>query len=313
MLTLEVFSLVTRSLVFIKKNRPGSSLSGNVLGNIGSMQLDSASESRKGTSMGYQYVVYEKKGHIAYVTINRPEVMNALHYDTNVELSDAFDDFKQDDECWIAIITGAGNRAFSAGNDLKATAVATARGEKLPALDEHVRFGGITGSFVCDKPIIAAVNGIALGGGFEIALAADLIIAAEHARFGLPEPRVGLIAAAGGVHRLPQQIPLKQAMGMLLTGRQITAQDAYRLGLINEVVPAEDLMAAAERWANEILECSPLSVRLTKEAALSGLIYSVEEAMRLDLPRLHRLLISQDFVEGPKAFAEKRKPNWKGR
>jgi enoyl-CoA hydratase/carnithine racemase len=261
--------------------------------------------------MSYQYATYEKKGHIAYVTLNRPEVMNALHYDANVELQEIFNDFKQDDEAWVAILTGVGNRAFSAGNDLKATAAATARGEKFSG--KSVPFGGITSGFVCDKPIIAAVNGVALGGGFEIALACDLIIAAEHARFGLPEPRVGLIAGAGGVHRLPQQIPLKQAMGMLLTGRQISAQEAYRLGLVNEVVPGEELMAAAEQWANEILECSPLSVRLTREAALNGLNSPVEEAMQQDRPLLQRLLTSQDFVEGPKAFAEKRKPHWTGR
>ena len=261
--------------------------------------------------MSYQYVIYEKKEHIAYVTINRPEVMNALHYDANVELSQVFNDFKQDDEAWVAIYTGAGQKAFSAGNDLKATAAANARGEKPTLL--LVPFGGITSGFECDKPIIAAVNGFALGGGFEIALACDLIITAEHASFGQPEPRVGLIAGAGGVHRLPAQIPLKQAMGLLLTGRQITAQEAYRLGLVNEVVPAAELMASAERWANEILECSPLSVQLTKEAALSGLSLPVEEAMRQDRPRLERLLTSQDFVEGPKAFAEKRKPRWTGR
>ena len=115
------------------------------------------------------------------------------------------------------------------------------------------------------------------------------------------------------MHRLPAQIPLKQAMGMLLTGRQITAQEAYRLGLVNEIVPAAQLMAAAERWANEIMECSPLSVRLTKGAVLSGLNLPVEEAMRQDLPRLQRLFSSQDFVEGPKAFAEKRKPHWTGK
>jgi enoyl-CoA hydratase/carnithine racemase len=261
--------------------------------------------------MSYQFTIYEKKGHIAYITINRPQVMNALHYAANIELNEIFNDFKQDDESWVAILTGAGERAFSAGNDLKATAEATARGEQSQG--NKLPFGGITRDFACNKPIIAAVNGFALGGGFEIALAADIIIAAEHARFGLPEPRVGLIAGAGGVHRLPQQIPLKLAMGMLLTGKQITAQEAYRFGLVNEVVPAAELMATAERWANEILECSPLSVRLTKEAALSGLTYTVDEALQRDQPLLQRLLSSEDFVEGPKAFAEKRKPRWTGR
>jgi enoyl-CoA hydratase/carnithine racemase len=260
--------------------------------------------------MDYQYVIYEKKGHIAYVTINRPEVMNALHHDANVELSQIFNDFKQDDEAWVAILTGAGQKAFSAGNDLKATAAESARGEK-PTLD--VPFGGITSGFECDKPIIAAVNGFALGGGFEMALACDLIIAVEQARFGQPEPRVGLIAGAGGAHRLPAQIPLKQAMGMLLTGKQITAQEAYRVGLVNEIVPAAELMAAAERWANEIMECSPLSVRLTKEAVLAGRSLPIEEAIRQDAPRLQRIFASQDFIEGPKAFAEKRKPRWTGR
>jgi enoyl-CoA hydratase/carnithine racemase len=223
---------------------------------------------RRDNLANYQYVLYEKKGHIASVTINRPEVMNALHADANIELSEVFTDFKEDDNTWIAILTGAGERAFSAGNDLKATAVATARGESMAAraaTDRPVYFGGVVG-LQCNKPIIAAVNGVAAGGGFEIALACDLIIAAEHARFALPEPRVGLVAGAGGMHRLPQQLPLKLAMGLLLTGKWLSAQDAARYGLVNEVVPAEQLMATAERWASEILECSPLSVRLTKES-----------------------------------------------
>jgi enoyl-CoA hydratase/carnithine racemase len=261
----------------------------------------------------YQYILYEKKGHIAYITINRPEVMNALHYAANVELHEIFNDFKQDDDAWIAILTGAGQKAFSAGNDLKATAAASARGEKIPISDKAAPFGGITSGFTCDKPIIAAVNGVAVGGGFEIALATDLIIAAEHARFGFPEPRVGLIAGAGGVHRLPQQIPLKQAMAMLLTGRQINAQEALSFGFVNEVVAATELMTAAERWANTILECSPLCIRLTKRAALSGLGHTVEEAMQQDQPILKELLSSEDFIEGPKAFAEKRKPHWTGK
>src|SRR5689334_3488639 len=256
--------------------------------------------------MAFEFVRYEKRNRIAYVTINRPEVMNALHPPANEELARVWDDFAADPETWVAILTGAGDRAFSAGNDLKWTAQ-----HGVPRMPEG-GFGGIVAREIW-KPLIAAVNGVALGGGLEIALACDVIIAAETARLGLPEPRVGLMAAAGGVHRLPRHVPLKIAMGMILTGRQLSAAEAARIGLVNEVVPPGQLRATAERWAKEILECSPLAVQASKQAALQGLGKPVGEAMTAHYPLVQKLFTSEDVVEGPRAFAEKRKPVWKGR
>jgi dehydration protein DpgD len=256
--------------------------------------------------MQLEFVRYEKRNRIAWVTIQRPEVMNALHPPANEELARVWDDFAADAETWVAILTGAGDRAFSAGNDLKWTAT-----HGMPRMPPG-GFGGIVSRELW-KPLIAAVNGVALGGGLEIALACDIIIASETARFGLPEPRVGLIAAAGGVHRLPRHVPLKIAMGMMLTGRHVTAAEAARIGLVNEVVPPGELHRAAERWANEILECSPLSVQASKQAALQGLGRPLAEAMAAQYPLVQKLFTSEDVVEGPRAFAEKRKPVWKGR
>jgi enoyl-CoA hydratase/carnithine racemase len=262
--------------------------------------------------MSYDHVIYEKRGHVAYVTLDRPERMNALDRHSHAELIEIFDDFERDPDAWVAIVTGAGDRAFCAGNDLKATAEASANGETR--VDSTARFGAITRGYHCPKPLIAAVNGVAAGGGFEIALACDIVIAADRARFGLPEPRVGLIAGAGGIHRLSRQIPLKHAMGMLLTGRLVTAGEGHRLGFVNEVVPAAELMPAAERWASQILECSPLLVQLTKESARDGFGLPVDDALARDWEhRIPRMLASDDYVEGPKAFAEKRKPVWTGR
>jgi enoyl-CoA hydratase/carnithine racemase len=258
--------------------------------------------------MEFKFVKYEKQDHLAYITFNRPEVMNALHPPCHVEMERIWDDFVGDKNLWVAIVTGAGEKAFSAGNDLKYTA--EHRGEPLAMAKGG--FAGITARFDITKPIIAAVNGFALGGGFEIALASDIIIAADHARFGLPEPRVGLMAAAGGVHRLPRHIPLKIAMGMMLTGRHITAQQALQYGIANEVVALKDLRSAAERWAAEIMECSPLSVQASKEAAFGGLGMPLEEALKKNFPATSKLFRSKDVVEGPVAFAQKRKPQWKG-
>jgi enoyl-CoA hydratase/carnithine racemase len=258
--------------------------------------------------MQLEFIRYEKRNRIAYVTINRPEVMNALHPPANQELSQVWDDFVADPDAWVAILTGAGERAFSAGNDLKWTAQ-----HGLPRMPAKGGFGGIVARDDIWKPLIAAVNGVALGGGLELALACDLIVAAETARLGLPEPRVGLMAAAGGVHRLPRQVPLKIALGMMLTGRPVSAAEAARVGLVNEVVSQAGLMAAAERWAGEILECSPLSVQASKQAALQGLAKPVLEAMTTHYPLAQKLFTSEDVVEGPRAFAEKRKPVWKGR
>ena len=269
--------------------------------------------------MSYEFVLYEKKGRIGYVTLNRPEVMNSLHAACHVELGEIFDSIAADPEIWVAIITGAGDRAFSAGNDLKATAAAS-RAENVDDSQKSGLgpsgtggFGGITSRHDFTKPIIAAVNGWAMGGGCEIALAADIIVASENAQFGLPEPRVGLIAAAGGVHRLPRQIATKKAMGMILTGKAIDAKTALDWGLVNEVVPLPDLMATSERWASEIIACSPLSVRASKEASMKGLDLPLERAIGERYPSVDVLMGSEDLIEGPRAFAEKRDPQWKGR
>ncbi len=257
----------------------------------------------------YTFCQVERDGRLLIITIDRPEVMNALHRPASFELEQAFDQFAADPDLWVAILTGAGERAFCAGNDLKYQAAGN--DTTLPPSG----FGGLTARFDLTKPVIAAVNGLAMGGGFELALACDVLIAAESALFALPEPKVGLAATAGGLLRLPRQIPLKHAMGMILTGRRVTAAEGLAFGFVNEVTAPGQALAVARRWADEILDGSPMSVRASKQIVYHGLDRPLEEAYRTQraLPAAAALYASEDRKEGPRAFAEKRKPRWTGR
>ena len=254
-----------------------------------------------------EFCLVEKKDHIMTVRINRPDRLNALHPPGNAELGEVFDDFAADDDMWVAIITGEG-RGFSAGNDLRYQAEG---GDRVPM---PRGFGGLTSRFDLHKPVIAAVNGVSMGGGFEIALACDLIIASEKAMFALPEPKVGLAALAGGLNRLPRQIGPKRALGMILTGRHVSPEEGKELGFVNEVVPHDELMDAAMRWANLILECAPLSIRASKDVVYKSLdSASLQDSMEAQYDSVKAMVGSEDFVEGPKAFSEKRPPNWQGK
>jgi len=260
-------------------------------------------------------VIYSKQGRVAYVTLNRPHVLNAMNLLTHERLAEIWDDFEADDELWLAVLSGAGDRAFCVGQDLKDLASSLREGGTQPSSFGSLGKPGwprLTERFDLSKPIIAKVQGFALGGGFELALACDIIVAADNAVFGLPEARLGLISGAGGVFRLTRQLSFKTAMGYLLSGRRMPAERAYELGLVNEIVPAEQLDQATDRWIADILSCAPLSVRAIKQVALASATLPLDEAFTTQYSWENKRMSSEDAKEGPIAFSEGRPPNWRG-
>lgn len=260
-------------------------------------------------------VRYEKKDHVARVTLDRPEVLNAMDLRTHEELAEIWDDVEADDEIRVAVLAGAGDRAFSVGQDLKERDRLSAAGAAPTTFGSRGQAGHprLTDRFTLSKPVVARVHGYALGGGFELALACDLVVASTDAVFGLPEVGLGLIPGAGGVFRLPRQLPQKTAMGYLLTGRRMDAATALRYGLVNEVVPVEELDACVASWTADLVRGSPLSIRAIKEAAAVSLDLPLESAFTHTYVWEERRRRGDDAVEGVRAFTEKRAPVWTGR
>ncbi len=257
-------------------------------------------------------VIYDKAGHVATVTLDRPDALNAINPTMNDELIRVWAEVRDDPEVWIAILTGAGDKAFCAGADLKELIPELARRARQGSLEEF-NFGGITRGFETWKPLIAAVNGYALAGGTELALACDIRIAAETARFGQPEVRWAIIPGAGGTQRLPRAIGMSAALEIMLSGRQLEAEEALRLGLVHKVVPAGEALAEAHRVAEALLANGPLALRAVKQAVLRGQDLPLAQGLNLELELFAEVLRSDDAIEGPRAFAEKRPPRYQAR
>lgn len=255
-------------------------------------------------------VRYEVEGHIATITIDRPNAFNSIDLETWAAFSETTGRLEEDSEAWIGIVTGAGNRAFSAGADLRST---IPRMLDDPDHNPYAAPPTIMRGQTVTKPLIAAVNGLALGGGLEVALACDLRVASEKARFGAPEVTLGLIPGWGGTQRLPRQLPWTVAARILLTGQPISAQEALQVGLVNAVVPAEDVMAEAHRLAETLLKCGPLALRAAKRAMVEGYHMPLEEGLALEERLFNSLAYTEDIREGLAAFSEKRPPQYKAK
>jgi crotonobetainyl-CoA hydratase len=253
----------------------------------------------------------EVKDHVARVTIDRPDVLNAIDAASERELQAIWSEIERNRDVRCVVLTGGGERAFSTGADMKGGSGAS--GLEYWAMSRPGGFGGIALRETLDVPVIARVNGHAVGGGFEMVLGCDIIVAAENASFGLPEARVGRMPLDGGMTLLQRQVPFHLAMGLLLTGKRINAAEALRIGLVNEVVPAAELDAAVERWVADVLACAPLSVRAIKQVVRRTAQLSAAEARQQLLPALAEALGSEDSKEGVRAFVEKRKPVWQGK
>ena len=255
-------------------------------------------------------LIYEKRGKIAYITLNRPEVMNAMDPETYQALSEAWVDVRDDPDVWCAIITGAGDRAFTAGADLKKT---------IPREREKWHFWQTQEEQILNrglevwKPVIAAVNGYCLAGGMTLLLATDLRVAADHAQFGLSEVKRGILPGNGGTQRTLRQLPYPVAMWLLLSGERLSAQKAYQYGLVNKVVPLSELMEEAERMADVVCKNGPLAVRAIKELAVRSQYLPLDHGLRLEEAIQQVLMTTEDAREGPRAFSEKRPPDFKGR
>ena len=255
-------------------------------------------------------LIYEVKDRIAYITLNRPEAMNAMDPEVYSLLSDAWIDVRDNPDIWVAIITGAGEKAFTAGADLKTA---------IPRVPEKADFFLTQKGMILNrglevwKPVIAAVNGYCLAGGVTLLFATDIRIAAEHAVFEVSEVKRGILPGNGGTQRALKQLPYAIAMEMLLLGRRLTAREALSYGLINRVVPMEDLMPTAEDYARRLCEHGPLALRAIKELAIRSQSLPLEDGIRLEVAFQNYLRSTEDAKEGPRAFAEKRKPVYKGR